>query len=118
VPLLELIVEVLLHNMACNTCEGHRAIAPGIEAEVKFVVFDPLDAANSFLPTIRVTSYLFSSPVRMVSRLTAWAWPPKWFATAFAIEGFSATHNTRVIPSKCQYMHVKTKILPSGKAHG
>lgn len=99
-PLLVLIVEVLLHNMACNTCEGHRAIAPGIEAEVKFVVLDPLDAADSFLPTIRDTSYLSLSPVRIVSRLTAWAWPPKWFATALAIEGFSATHNTRVITPK------------------
>jgi len=55
-PLLELIVEVLLHNMTCNTSKGHRAVAPGIEAEVEFVVFDPLDATDTFLSTIRLES--------------------------------------------------------------
>jgi len=100
-PLLELIVEVLLHNMTCNTGKGHRAITPGIEAEVEFVVLDPLDATDTFLSTIRLQSRLFFRvPVRMLSRLTARAWPPKWLATAFAIEGFSATHSTRVMPHK------------------
>lgn len=35
--------------MPCNTCEGYRTLPPRLEAKIKLVVLDPLNAADTFL---------------------------------------------------------------------
>ena len=97
-PFLEPIIEVLCDDMPCNACEGYRTLPPGLKAKVELVVLDPRDPASIFL--VSECQHSVSPGVgaqRCAVAPTALACPPRWFATAFAIEGFSATHSTRAI---------------------
>lgn len=51
-PFLESIVEVLRNDMSGNACERYRALPPVLEAEIKLVVLDPLDTADTFLSEV------------------------------------------------------------------
>jgi hypothetical protein len=98
VPFAEPLMEILRDNVSSNACEGHRTRAPLLEAKVKLVVLDPRDPASIFL--VSECQHSVSPGVgaqRCAVAPTALACPPRWFATAFAIEGFSATHSTRAI---------------------
>jgi hypothetical protein len=100
VPLPVPFGEVLGYDVAGNTCEGHIALSPLLEAKVESVVLDPLDTADAIL--CQVSSFISPLPFRHERLLrTAVTLPPRWLATAFAIEGFSATHSTFILLACC-----------------
>jgi hypothetical protein len=49
-------MEVLGNNVAGDTCESHRTLAPLLETKVELVVLHPLNAANILL--LVVSSHL------------------------------------------------------------
>jgi len=106
VPFLEAFVEIMRHNVSRDASEGYGALAPLLEAKVELVVLDPSNPRDVFLGSCqRWGTWLDSQAYRSWLR-TARAWPPRWFATALAIDGFSATHSTRVMTAQGDGVHV------------
>jgi hypothetical protein len=94
-PLPEPLTKILSDDVPSNTSKRHGALSPLLEAEVELVVLHPCNTRDIFLHAVSLhLDILFARFL-----CTALACPPRWFATAFAIEGFSATHNTRVMPA-------------------
>ena len=81
--------------MAKYRCHGDCASAPCLESVLKFVVFNVRIAADITLcHSISVIETCVLG-VRVYEGCTVVTSPPaRWFATAFAIDGFSATHST------------------------
>jgi uncharacterized protein (DUF2336 family) len=84
--------------MTRSACERHVALSPLLEAKVELIVLDPLDTANAVLR--QVSSIISPLPQERLLR-TVVTLPPRWLATAFAIEGFSATHSTLILLACC-----------------
>ena len=93
-PLPVSLGEVLRYNMTRSACERYVALPPLLEAKVELIVLDPLDTANAVLCQVSSSISPLSQehPQRTVVTL-----PPRWLATAFAIEGFSATQSTLIL---------------------
>jgi len=100
VPLPVSFGEVLRYDVAGNTCESNIALSPLLEAKVESVVLDPLNTADAIL--CHVSPFISPLPFKHALLLrTAVTLPPRWLATAFAIEGFSATHSTFILLACC-----------------
>lgn len=91
--------------MTSNTSHNNIASSPRwAEVELELVVFQPDKATNICL----YNNYYIVRTMQFttVAVLTAGTFPPKCWATAFAIEGFSATHRILVTIARHKMMHI------------
>ena len=90
VPFAVVCVEIKTSKVAKDACHCHRTIAPWLaKCEVEFVVLHIWIARNGSL----VSRELIYSCEERLFRLTVLMFPlERCWATALAIEGFSATH--------------------------
>ena len=84
-----------------DTCEGNVALSPLLETKIESVVLDPRYASNIILLLISFFVSIHPSFTKKSPQRTVVTRPPRWFATAFAIEGFSATHSTLIMWMRC-----------------
>jgi hypothetical protein len=100
-----------------DTCEGNVALSPLLETKVESVVLDPLYASNTILLLISSfvshhSSFTTSPQRTVVTR------PPRWFATALAIDGFSATHSTFIMWMRCCDHRAQVLVIAEAKVWG
>lgn len=97
-----------------DTREGNVTLSPLLKTKVESVILDPLYASNTVL--LLISSFVSHHPSFTTSpQRTVVTRPPRWFATALAIDGFSATHSTFIMWMRCCGHRARVLVVAEAK---